>query len=307
MFCFVGKMLDRKLTILYGSQTGTAQDLAEQIWRESKIYHFRGTVNSMDNYDVKNLIHEKIVVFVCATTGQGDEPDNMKSFWKFLLRKSLPANSLSGLKFGVLGLGDSSYSKFNFVAKRLNRRLTQLGATQLNAIGLCDDQHDLGASAVSAPWIRELWEKLDRVNPLPNGLAKLDVCPRFYKWNIKVIDEDKENDVQMFNLANDIVFVDSNLDKPFETIVVENMRTTDFKHFQDVRMITMKRTDVMNWSPGDVFNVRPENSDEKVKALFDLFAEHNLQLYPETVVSIEEIDDGKSKTIILKLKKKGKN
>lgn len=25
-----------------------------------------------------NLIKERIVVFVCATTGQGDEPDNMK-------------------------------------------------------------------------------------------------------------------------------------------------------------------------------------------------------------------------------------
>lgn len=128
-------MPERKLTILYGSQTGTAQDLAEKIYRESKIYHFTGPVKAMDGYDVKELIHEQIVCFVCSTTGQGDEPDNMKVFWKFLLRKNLPTHSLANLKFAVLGLGDSSYTKFNFVAKRLSKRLVQLGASQIVPIG----------------------------------------------------------------------------------------------------------------------------------------------------------------------------
>lgn len=57
--------------ILYGSQTGTAQDVSESIWRESKRYHFSGGVKSMNDYDVKNLIDEEIVIFVCSTTGQG--------------------------------------------------------------------------------------------------------------------------------------------------------------------------------------------------------------------------------------------
>lgn len=127
--------MTRRLVILYGSQTGTAQDLAELIWRNSKQYHFHGRVQCMDSYDVRDLIQESLVVFVCSTTGQGDEPDNMKSFWKFLLRKSLPSDSLRGMKFAVLGLGDSSYAKFNFVAKRLNKRLQQLGAEEIIPIG----------------------------------------------------------------------------------------------------------------------------------------------------------------------------
>lgn len=128
-------MINRKLTILYGSQTGTAQDLAEKLYRESKKYHFTGPVTAMDTYDVKKLINENIVLFVCSTTGQGEEPDNMRVFWKFLLRKSLPSDSLRGVHFAVLGLGDSSYTKFNFVAKRLNRRMQQLGAHQILPIG----------------------------------------------------------------------------------------------------------------------------------------------------------------------------
>lgn len=86
------------LTVLYGSQTGNAQDVAERVWRESKCYYFTGICKQMDGYNVSDLFKESLVVFVCSTTGQGDEPDNMKSFWKFLLRKSLPQIWLSNLK-----------------------------------------------------------------------------------------------------------------------------------------------------------------------------------------------------------------
>jgi sulfite reductase alpha subunit-like flavoprotein len=103
----------RKLLILYGSQTGYAQETAERVKREAKQRHFQVELHAMDAYDVKNLPTESLVVFVCSVTGQGEEPDNMKSFWKFLLRKSLPADSLAGLSFGVFGQGDSSYSKYS--------------------------------------------------------------------------------------------------------------------------------------------------------------------------------------------------
>ena len=38
---------------------------------------------------------------------QGEVPDSMKRFWRFLLRKSLPVNSLAGMQTAVFGLGDS--------------------------------------------------------------------------------------------------------------------------------------------------------------------------------------------------------
>lgn len=34
--------------------------------------------------------------------------------------------------------------RFNFVAKKLHKRLVQLGASTLLPVGLADDQHDLG-------------------------------------------------------------------------------------------------------------------------------------------------------------------
>jgi sulfite reductase alpha subunit-like flavoprotein len=39
--------------------------------------------------------------------------------------------------------------RFNFIAKKLFKRLAQLGAQELVALGLADDQHDLGLVLVS--------------------------------------------------------------------------------------------------------------------------------------------------------------
>lgn len=171
-------------------------------------FSLSGPVQAMDDYPITQLIHEEYVVFVCSTTGQGEEPDNMKSFWKFLLRKNLPSNSLACLRFvqyllksesricvsllhdsehnspvssinrfGVLGLGDSSYSKFNYAAKKLYRRLLNLGALPLVPLGLADDQHDLGADAVVDPWILGLWECISQ---------KLSVITNFSKSTMKI-------------------------------------------------------------------------------------------------------------------------
>ena len=59
--------------------------------------------------------------------------DNMTIFWKFLLQKKLPANALEDMKFTVFGLGDSSYDKYNVMARKLRVRLLQLGATEVSS------------------------------------------------------------------------------------------------------------------------------------------------------------------------------
>uniref|UniRef100_H2Z1M6 NADPH-dependent diflavin oxidoreductase 1 n=1 Tax=Ciona savignyi TaxID=51511 RepID=H2Z1M6_CIOSA len=128
------------------------------------------TACALDDYLVKDLVNEEMVVFVCSTTGQGEPPDNMKRFWKFIMRKNLPVTCLSGLKFGVLGLGDSSYAKYNFIAKKLFRRLQNLGGEILVPLGLADDQHEWGCDAVVDEWSRGLWQKLISIYPIKDGV-----------------------------------------------------------------------------------------------------------------------------------------
>ncbi|KAK5900433.1 hypothetical protein CgunFtcFv8_025393 [Champsocephalus gunnari] len=128
-------MSQPSLLVLYGSQTGTAQDTAQRIGRQAQRRRLQVQVLPLDHYNVAGLISESLVVFVSSTAGQGDPPDNMKNFWKFVFRKSLPVGSLRNLDCAVLGLGDSSYPKFNFVAKKLQKRLLQLGASALLPCG----------------------------------------------------------------------------------------------------------------------------------------------------------------------------
>ncbi len=171
-------MTSRRLSILFGSETGTAESVAVRIYRESKRYHFESRVCAMDAYPAEEIVGESLVVFVCSTTGQGDEPDNMRRFWKLLLRKKLTADTLAGMRFGVIGLGDSSYPKYNYVGKRLFRRLLQLGGEALLPLALGDDQHDLGPDAVVDPWIKELWMKALEICPMPEGIAPLPAYTR---------------------------------------------------------------------------------------------------------------------------------
>lgn len=68
----------------------------------------------------------------------------MTSLWRMLLRSDLPVDLFEDLSFAVFGLGDTSYEKFCWAAKKLGRRMSSLGATEICERGEGDDQHLLG-------------------------------------------------------------------------------------------------------------------------------------------------------------------
>ncbi|KAL6761786.1 hypothetical protein V8C86DRAFT_3013104 [Haematococcus lacustris] len=163
--------MDSPILILYGSQSGNAQDVAERMAREARFMRLMPRCMAMDAYDVSRLPSEQLALLVTSTTGQGDVPDNMRSFWRFLLRKSLPPDSLSGLRCAVFGLGDSGYAKYNVAAKKLLRRLEGLGAKLLLPLGLGDDQHANGYEAGLDSWLAALWPLARRAaGCLPEGV-----------------------------------------------------------------------------------------------------------------------------------------
>lgn len=42
-----------RLLILYGSETGTAQDFAESLWREARLRKISSQVMAMDDYSIE--------------------------------------------------------------------------------------------------------------------------------------------------------------------------------------------------------------------------------------------------------------
>lgn len=268
-----------RLLVLYGSQTGTAQDVAEQIWRESHQLGFQGPVLPFDEYDMTKLIEERLVVFVVATTGDGVEPDNMKLAWRFLLKRSLPAQSLQGMQFACLGLGDSSYPKFNYAAKKLSKRLQNLGASSVCPVGLCDDQHDYGHLGVSLSWTKDLWTALKGISGLDE--SKLSNSHQTtVKWSVKELPKDS----QIAPMDN-LLWSQKQTAHSFK--ILDNQRTTAVDHFQDVRFLRLQcQTEDLSWEPGDVLDVQPQNSDEAVQTFFDLIREHSLNFDESTIVEV---------------------
>ncbi|XP_039632094.1 NADPH-dependent diflavin oxidoreductase 1 [Polypterus senegalus] len=251
------------LLVLYGSQTGTAQDTAERIGRQAQRRCFRVRVEALDSYDVAGLISEPLVVFVCSTTGQGEPPDNMKNFWRFLFRKSLPSTALCRLDCAVLGLGDSSYARFNFVAKKLHKRLMQLGANAIVPVGLGDDQHDLGPDAVIDPWLAEFWLRVREMYPLPAGWsAQSDdfLLPSRYVFDFL------EADLNGPEKAAERQTPQPSRQHPFPARMVTNQRVTHPSHFQDVRLIEFDIAgSPIEFAAGDVVMIAPRNSTEDVE------------------------------------------
>ena len=239
----------------------------------------------MDDYGpLENLVQEPVTVFVCATTGQGDQPDNMVKFWRYLLKRSHPKDILKGLSYGVLGLGDSGYAQFNYAAKRLNRRLAQLGGTALFPVGLADDQHDLGQDFVIDPWLTALWTKMLEMFPLPVGLEPIssDVLP---PPKYKVIFGQSENG---FGDNQDSGNYGPN--KPYYAKLLSNQRQTSQGHFQDTRLIEFEISQGLEYQPGDVCLVQPQNSSENVEKFLSLFAHLNPDEPFEIVANDENVE-----------------
>ncbi len=116
-----------------------------------------------DEFPILQLPQTALVIFIVATTGDGEAPQTMRSSWKFLLRSDLPENSLKAVNFTVFGLGDSSYSLFNAMAKKLTQRMLNLGANLFHKIGLGDYQHDFGYEGEFDPWMQQLWPEISKI------------------------------------------------------------------------------------------------------------------------------------------------
>lgn len=87
---------------------------------------------------------ESVVIYIVSTSGTGKEPRTMTPMWRGLLRSDLSDDFFEDLHYAVFGLGDSSYEKFCWPAKKLSRRLERLGATAICPRAEGDTQHTLG-------------------------------------------------------------------------------------------------------------------------------------------------------------------
>lgn len=133
------------LTILYGSQTGNAKGVASAIKAQAEASGLPVTLTSMADYKPKQLKKETHLLVVVSTYGEGEPPESAVDLFEQL--KKGKVGKLDGLKFAVLGLGDSSYEFFCQTGKDFDSLLTKAGADRVHELASLDVDYQDAAKA----------------------------------------------------------------------------------------------------------------------------------------------------------------
>ncbi|WP_339144175.1 assimilatory sulfite reductase (NADPH) flavoprotein subunit [Pseudoalteromonas galatheae] len=151
----VGADESAPLTILFGSQTGNAKGVANQIKAQAEARGLTTKLVNMADYKPANLKKEKFLVIAVSTYGEGEPPEDAEALHEFLAGKKAP--KLEGVKQAVIGLGDSSYEFFCQTAKDFEARLAALGAEIVVPRADLDVDYEAEAEA----WIAQALDALE--------------------------------------------------------------------------------------------------------------------------------------------------
>ena len=124
-----------KLDILYATQTGNAEEVAQNLSFLAKSKGFIVNINEMNHYNMDQFRKLKNVAIVTSTYGEGEVPEMGIEFWKDLESSSI---KISNLKYGLIALGDRSHEIFCGAGKAISKKLDELDGKKVLENLECD-------------------------------------------------------------------------------------------------------------------------------------------------------------------------
>lgn len=228
----------RAITLLYGSETGNAQGLAE-IFEErlSNIGH-NVTLKAMDEFKPKNLKNVEDLFIITSTQGEGDPPDNAAELHEFIHGRKAP--KLEGVKFSVLALGDQTYEFFCQTGKDFDKKLEELGAERLYERVDCDVDYEEDV---------EKW--------MANVINTIDSAPEGTQSEQVVSESIKSAKEKKYSKAN-----------PYQAEVLENINLNGRGSNKETRHIEFLLDNFgEEYEVGDCLVVLPQNDPALVELL----------------------------------------
>ncbi|CAI8816242.1 MULTISPECIES: assimilatory sulfite reductase (NADPH) flavoprotein subunit [Bacillus] len=248
--------VSKEVTILFGSQTGNAQGLAENAAKTLTERGFQVTVSSMSDFKPNQLKKLKNLLIVVSTHGEGDPPDNALSFHEFLHGRRAP--KLDDLRYSVLALGDTSYEFFCQTGKEFDQRLGELGGTRLHPRVDCDLDYDEPAAAWLDGVISSLNEGQEQgASAAPSQTAAPQAA------------------------GGETVYSRKN---PFRAEVLENLNLNGRGSNKETRHLELSlEGSGLTYEPGDALGIFPENDPELVDMLLK-----ELKWDPNAAVAVDQ-------------------
>lgn len=231
----------REITILYGSETGNAQGLAETLNSKLKEQALSVDLVCMEDFKAKDLKKVEDLFIITATHGEGDPPDNAITFHEFIHSRKAP--KLSNLRFSVLALGDQSYEFFCQTGKDFDAKLEELGGERIYERVDCDLDFDEPA---------EQW--------MENVLKAILKDTHIEEEQVVDISSDKTSANQSYSRNN-----------PFKAEVLENINLNGRGSNKEVRHVELSLEGFNEpFEPGDCIGIFPENDPQIVEELIDI-------------------------------------
>jgi flavodoxin len=136
------------IQIITGSMTGNADRIATQA---AELLSAQGHQVRINNrFSPQDLDNDDLLLLCHSNTGAGDLPDNILPLYLHLAR-DFPR--IAGRRYGVINLGDSSYTSFNEAGVLLDAAMQDLGAVKLGESLIFDASEDEDTDAQLRDWI----------------------------------------------------------------------------------------------------------------------------------------------------------
>ena len=228
----------------FGSQSGTAEQLAKRISKEAAKNGFAVELHELNAISLEKLFQYSRFLIVTSTWGDGDPPDNAVEFWKSLSADSAPR--LENLSYSVLALGDRNYADFCGAGKKFDDRLAALGAKRVLPRTDCDVDYETAATK----WISEVWNALGR-----------DALPRV-------------SNVSEMSTSSEIAPTTSlkySRTNPFPARLITNRLLNGAGSAKETRHIEISlEGSSLEYEVGDALGVVPRNCEEHVAELINI-------------------------------------
>lgn len=241
------------INILYGTETGNAEEIAETFEGKLKEHNFNALLWDMDDFPKETLADVEHLFIICSTQGVGEPPINALDLYDYLHSDEAP--QLDTVNFAVLALGDQDFPDFCQAGKDFDHVLGELGANRVADRVDCDFDFEETAEQ----WITNMLELLSQTSS-----------------NMDTIDEEDE-----------IVTIDEpeapfSRSNPFQAEVLTNAVLTQPEASREVRHLELSLEGYSEaYEPGDSLVVIPHNDSSLVVSLISALgweADTNIKL-----------------------------
>ncbi len=144
------------IQILFGSQSGNAENLAHVLGESLEASGIETEVMNLGEIDPEEILNFKNILIVTSTYGDGEPPDDASEWMSYI--KFNEQLNLTHLNYAVMGLGDTYYPHFCQCGKDFDQYLSKRGAHAMLKRLDCDLYYE----EQYQEWLSELIEVLKK-------------------------------------------------------------------------------------------------------------------------------------------------